>query len=300
MQKFEQKIKNIIENLYPKSAEISFALINLKSNTTEILGYNINKFIYPASVYKVFVGAEMLRQIHEKKYSIDQIIEIKGMDDFDKNYNLFPKFTTLDNRPPLMSGDKITIDYLLDLMFSRSDNVASNILTNLITKESLNNFIISNNWEGSKIPEKFLMQKKENEKYRHSDITVTCAKHLVELFYKIEKNQLVNEWVSIKLKDYMRKWNRDGSGGLNLPEFKDYYRKGGQLEINHYKINFLGAIRNIFQKGYAIKRWSNDVGVVDTDDCHYVIAILTSIKTLWPWAKFPMKRFSREVLGLIK
>jgi hypothetical protein len=161
------------------------------------------------------------------------------------------------------------------------------------------NIIFPNNWQGSEITKKFLGRVKEDEKYRHLDITVTCARHLVELSYKIETNQLVNEWVSLKLKDYMHRWDRGGKGGLNLPEFKDYYRKGGWLEVNHYKINFLRAIKHVWQKGHAINRWSNDVGVVTTDNCHYVIAILTLTKTKWPWVNFPLKKFSKDIFDLM-
>ncbi|MEI6552984.1 MAG: serine hydrolase [bacterium] len=297
---FNQKIKLIIENLHPAPDEISFAIINLKTATPEISGFNMDKFMYPASIYKVFIGAEVLRQIYEKKHSLDEIIEIKSPNDVDKNYRLFPKLTSKDDRPLLVEGDKVTIDYLLDLVFSRSDNTASNVLIDLVTRESMNdNIIFPNNWQGSEITRKFLGRVKEDEKYRHLDITVTCARHLVELFYKIETNQLVNEWVSMKLKDYMHRWDRGGKGGLNLPEFKDYYRKGGWLEVNHYKINFIRAIKNVWQKGHAINRWSNDVGVVTTENYHYVIAVLTLTKTKWPWVNFPLKKFSREIFEVM-
>ena len=295
-----QKIKHIIENLHPAPDEISFAIINLKSETPKIAGYNLDKFMYPASIYKVFIGAEVLRQIYEKKHSLDEIIEIKSPNDVDKNYRLFPKATRKDTRPLLVGGDKVTIDYLLDLMFSRSDNAASNTLIDLVTRESMNdNIIFPNNWQGSEITRKFLGRVEEDEKYRHSDITVTCARHLVELFYKIETNSLVNEWVSGKLKDYMHRWLRGSKGGLNLPEFRDYYRKGGWLEVNYYKINFLKAIKHALQKGHAINRWSNDVGVATTENCHYVIAVLTLTKTRWPWVNFPLKKFSREIFEVM-
>jgi hypothetical protein len=90
------------------------------------------------------------------------------------------------------------------------------------------------------------------------DFLATWAAHGKPLSssFKIEKNQLINEWISMKLKDYMHKWNRDGRGGLNLPEFKDYYRKGGQLEINHYKINLFLIFLIIFFCSFYILRFS--------------------------------------------
>ena len=58
-----QKIKEIVESLSLHPQEISVAVINLKSPDPEIAGFNLDHFIYPASIYKVFVAAEILRQI---------------------------------------------------------------------------------------------------------------------------------------------------------------------------------------------------------------------------------------------
>jgi beta-lactamase class A len=310
-----EKIKKIIEEIRPKSAEISFAVINLKTPEPEIAGYTMDAFIYPASVYKVFIGAEVLRQIFEKIYSLDDLIEIKAPNDVDKNYKLFPNGKRGDHRPLLKAGEKVTIDYLLDLVFTRSDNTAANTLLDIVDRENINEHIIlPNGWKGSGVIRKFLDRAKEDEKYRYSDTTVSCARHLVELFYKIETGQLVNEWVSNKLKEYMQRWNRSGKTGLYISEFeswyrksgtayntlemsdlRNYYRKGGWLEVNGYKVDFWKAVKNAWKKGHAINRWSNDVGVVTGEHSHYAVALLTLTKSKWPWTKFPMKKFSRKI-----
>ncbi len=138
-------------------------------------------------------------------------------------------------------------------------------------------------------------RRKEDEKYRISDVTVSNARHLAEFLYKIETNQLVNEWVSTMLKDYMHRWNRGGRTGLYIPEFTDYYRKGGWLEVNGYKFNFFRGLKSAWQKGHAINRWSADAGVVTGVHSHYTVALLSLTKSKWPWVKFPMKDFSRKI-----
>ena len=59
-------------------------------------------------------------------------------------------------------------------------------------------------------------------------------------------------------------------------------------------------IKNILRKGYAINRWVGDAGVVKGKKSHYVIAILTLTKSVWPWVKFPMKEFSQQIHELME
>ena len=297
-----QKIKEIVENFHPEPNEISLAVIDLKNPEVQIAGYNMNHFIYPASIYKVFVGAEILRQINSGQRKLEDIVEITSVNEVDKdNPKFFPKSTHRDHRPLLKTGDKVTLDYLLDLMLTRSDNTASNVLIDIAERENINNnIILPNSWNGSDVTRKFLDRLKEEEEHRVSKITVSNAKHLSEFFYKIETNQLVNPWVSEKLKSYLLKWNRDRRGGLNLKDFNSYYRKGGWLVINGYKWNVYRGIKTAFNKGYAVIKYSGDAGVVEGKNSHYAIAVLTITKTKWPWQEFPLKELSRKIYDLME
>ncbi len=296
-----QKIKKIIETLRPRPTQVSFAVINLKTPEPEISGFNMDEFIYPASVYKIFIGAEILRKVYQKELNLTDIIEIKSPNDVDKDIRLFPKDTKKDHRPLLKAGDRVTLDYLLELVFSRSDNTASNQLVDIAGRENVNkNIILPNGWNGSEVTRKFLDRLKEDKEYRVSKITVSNTRHLAEFFYKVEKGELVNKWVSDKLKSYMHGWNRGGRAGLDLPEFVNFYRKGGWLEINGYKINFFGAIKNLIKKGYAVNRWSNDAGVVTGKKSHYSVALLSLTQSPLPWANFPLKSFSKKIHELME
>lgn len=297
-----KKLENIIESLTPQSAEISLAVIDLKSSEPQVAGYNVDYFIYPASIYKVFIAAEILRQIDVGGRKLEDLVEIREVNEVDKdNPRFFPQSTHRDHRPLLRTGDKVTINYLLDLMLTRSDNTAANVLVDVAERENINNnIILPNGWNGSEVTRKFLDRLKEEEEYRVSKITVSNARHLAEFFYKVETNQLVSPWVSGKLKEYMLRWSRDGRKGLSIPEFKNYYRKGGWLEINGYKWNVWRGIRSAYQKGVAIIRYSSDAGVVVGENSHYAIAVLTLTKTKWPWAKFPMGRLSRKICRLME
>lgn len=295
-----KKLKEIVENGHPQPAEISLAVIDLK--TSEIAGVNMDHFIYPASIYKIFIAAEILRQVDSGQRKLEDLFEIRDVNEVDKdNPRFFPKSTHRDHRPLLKTGEKVSLDYLLDLMLTRSDNTASNVLMDVADRENINNHVIlPNGWNGSEVTRKFLDRLKEEKEYRVSKITVSNARHLAEFFHKVETDQLVNPWVSQKLKEYMLRWRRDGRKGLNLPEFKSYYRKGGWLEINGYKWNIWRGIKSAYQKGVAIVRYNGDAGIVLGENSHYAIAVLTITKTKWPWAKFPMRKLSQEVYKLME
>lgn len=294
-----QKIKEIINEIRPKPAEISFAVINLKTKEPEISGHNMDHFIYPASIYKIFIAAEILRKIEQKILNLTDIIEIKDPNEVDKDIKLFPKRNPY--RPLLHAGDKVTIDYLLDLMLTRSDNTAANELMDIADREDINqNIILPNGWSGSDITRKFLNRLLEQKKYQKSKVTITTSRHIAEFFYKVETETLISPWVSNMLKSYMIRWDKVGKTGLLIAEFKSYYTKGGWLRINGYRYNFIKALINIWRKGYCVNTWNNDAGVVTGKNSHYAIALLTLTKSPFTWTKFPMTKFSKAIYDLME
>lgn len=290
--KQNEKIKKILTDKGFLKDEIGVAIIDLKELYPKIFGYNMDHFIYPASVYKVFIGAEVLRRIEIGDFSLDQIIEIKSPNDVDKDPNIFPG----DTRKLLYAGEKVSIDYLLDLMLTRSDNTASNTLIDLVERESITeNIIHKNNWQGSEITRKFLDRSQEDKQYQFSKSTMSCARHVAEFFYLIENQKLVSPFVSQKLKEYMLRWSRGGRSGLNIPEYISYYRKGGWLETDLWKSNILSACKAIIKKRWAVIRWSHDVGVVIGKKSHYVISVFSVKKSLSPKKYFKMKELAKAM-----
>ena len=276
------EISKIIEKLYPKPAEISFAVIDLNSKTPEIAGLNLDQFIYSASLYKVFIAAEILRKVDLGLLKLSDIFEVKYPNVVNKDINELPKSTIKDEGPLLKVGDKVTIDRLLELMFTRSEDNAANVLIDIADRDDINKYIIADNgWQGSDVTRKYLIVPREVEKYQTLPQTVSNARHMAEVFYKIENDKLINKWVSEKLKIYMHEWNRAGRIGLYIPEFVDYYRKAGWLEES---------------SGY----WSHDVGVVIGQHSHYVVALLSLTYSAKPVVRFPLETLSREIYKLME
>ena len=93
----------------------------------------MDNFIYPASVYKMYVAMEMLNQIEQGAHSLSESYIVKSPNDVD-----VVKEISWDPRPFLRDGDTVTINYLLDLMITRSDNSAANCLIDIAGRKNIN------------------------------------------------------------------------------------------------------------------------------------------------------------------
>ena len=126
--------KNSSLAVFLNDNKISIAVIDLSGKKPIIGGYNMDDFIYPASLYKIFIVAEVLRQSQNKKFSLDKKIFISAINAVDKR-----KQIPYDKRKLLKAGERVSAKYLLELMFSRSDNTAANCLIDLVDRENITN-----------------------------------------------------------------------------------------------------------------------------------------------------------------
>jgi hypothetical protein len=288
-----RETQQIIKGLVPQPTEISFALIDLSQDMPQIAGFNLDTFLYPASVWKVFIAAEILRKADAGILDLVAEVDIASQDKDGKDIQFFPSGSKTDHRPVLQIGDKLTIGYLVDLMLTRSDNVASNALMSIAGREDINDrIILANGWNGSEVPNEHVACLKAQPTYQFSKVTVSTARHFAELFYKIETGELVNGAVSKNLKRYMQNSNHGSRADLYIPEFESYYRKGGWLEIDERQ--------NGDTTENAVIRWVNDAGVVRGQNSHYVISMLTRTNSKEPTIKFPVEDFSRKVYQLME
>lgn len=290
---------------------IGLAVIDLQNPEGILFGVNIDRFMYPASVYKVFIGAEILRQIENNTLSLEQQIIIMAPNIVATDTVLYPD---MRHRTPLRTGDGITIDTLLYRMLAHSDNTASNTLIDLVGRDNITNNIIHRyHWEGSEITRKFLPREKEDPGYMYASTTKLSARHAAEFFYLVETKQLLSDFVSTKLKQYLLAWKETQVGSMQLPYYSSFYRKGGHYEHNfylskatsHYRKTGFGLefaqskiwrlLKTITIKGYAFVRFVNDVGVIHGPHSHYVLAVFSETRQLIPRKQFPLKKLARVI-----
>lgn len=249
---------------------ISFAVIDLSGKRPVIGGVEMDNFIYPASVYKIYIALEVLKQISNGQYSLFDPYVVKSPNDVDKSSEI-----AWDPRPLLRAGDTVTINYLLDLMITRSDNSASNCLIDIANRKNINKTMHEYGWQGSEVTRKFLSRKFEDPGYDTIAGTMTNALHTADFMYKVETNQLVNPWVSQQLKVLLGRQLDTTKLATGLPRDAMFYHKSGWWSY-----------------------FTNDVGIVDDGEVKYIIALFTPITEMDVRPR--MKEVSARVYELMK
>ena len=250
--------------------KISFAVIDLNSRKPILGGVNLQNFIYPASLYKMYVAMEVLKQVSEGKYSLFRSYVVKSPNDVDQTREI-----AWDPRPLLHDGDTVTVDYLLDLMITRSDNSAANCLIDIAGRKNINETMHENGWYGSEVTRKYLSRKFEDPGYDTIRGTETCALHAADFMYKIYTNKLINPWVSQQMKVLLGRQLDTTKLSTGLPENVMFYHKSGWWNY-----------------------FTCDAGIVDDGTIKYVIALLTPITEEDVRPK--MKELSARVYELMK
>lgn len=250
--------------------QISLAVIDLNGEQPKLGGVHYDNFIYPASVYKIYVAAEILHQVAIDSLELDDIFVIQSPNDVDKTKEL-----ANDPRALLKDADSLTVNYLLDLMITRSDNSASNMMIDIARRPNINQLIAEYNWQGSEVTRKFLSRKFEDPDYVDAKGTMTCALHAADFMYRVETNQLVNPWVSMQLKALLGRQLDQGKLATGLPKNVMFYNKTGWWSY-----------------------WTNDVGIVDDGKTKYIIASFLPLKEELALPK--LKLLSERVYKLMK
>ncbi|HEX9253431.1 MAG TPA: serine hydrolase [Ignavibacteriaceae bacterium] len=250
--------------------QISLAVIDLTGNQPKLGGVNYDNFIYPASVYKMYVASEILNQVSQGKYSLYETYVAKEPNVVDRS-----KQIDNDPRPLLRDNDTVNVNYLLDLMITRSDNSAANCLIDIAQRKNIDSLLHSYGWYGSEVTRKYLKRKYEDPGYENIRGTETCALHAADFMYKIYSNTLVNEWVSLQMKTLLGRQLDVSKLSKGLPQSAMFYHKTGWFSY-----------------------WTNDVGIVDDGEVKYIIACFIPLEEELALPKF--KALSEKVYDLIK
>ena len=249
---------------------ISLAVIDLTGKEPVMGGVYPYNFIYPASVYKMYVAAEALEQVSQGKYSLYSDFIVKAPNAVDNT-----KEIKTDPRPLLKENDTVTVNYLLDLMITRSDNSAANCLIDLTRRENVNNLLHQYGWFGSEVTRKFLSRKYEDPGYDKVRGTVTCAQHAAEFMLRVQTNTLVNPWVSLQMKALLARQLDKSKLAAGLPANVMYSHKTGWFSY-----------------------WTNDVGIVEDGKICYIVSCFVPVPEEQAIPK--MKELSGKIYNYIK
>lgn len=228
---------------------VGLAVIDLAGPALRLGAVEADAFLYPASVYKMYVAAEVLRQVREGRYDLDTPVVVAPHNAVDTAREVLS-----DPRPLLQGGDTATVGYLLDLMITRSDNSAANVLIDRATRPSIDSLLRRYGWVGSEVTRKFLPRAVEDEGYADVPSTSTSARHAAEFLALAATDRLVDPWVSRRLLVLL----------------------GGQLDGSKLAAGLPRGAFFAHKTGWW-STWTHDVGVVLDGDAHYVVALLTPL-----------------------
>ena len=213
---------------------------------------------------------EILKQVSGGEYSLYKSYIVKSPNDVDRSREI-----DYDPRPLLKNNDTVTINYLLDLMITRSDNSAANCLIDVATRPRINQTMHQFNWYGSEVTRKFLKRAVEDPGYDTIRSTETCALHAADFMYKIYSGQLINSWVSMQMKLLLGRQLDTTKLSTGLPSSAMFYHKTGWWNI-----------------------YTNDVGIVEDGRIKYIISVFTPMRE--ELVKPKLKQMSARIYSLIK
>jgi beta-lactamase class A len=277
--KFNDQLKAIVHEVGLDSTfdagdggkeQISFCVIDLTGKQPVIGGVNPGNFIYPASVYKMYVAMEVLKQVNNGEYSLYKSYVVQSPNDVDRS-----KEIDYDPRPLLKNNDTVTVNYLLDLMITRSDNSAANCLIDIASRPRINQTMHQYNWHGSEVTRKFLRRTFEDPSYDTIRGTQTSALHAADFMYRIYSDQLVNPWVSRQLKVFLGRQLDTTKLATGLPPSAVFYHKTGWWDV-----------------------YTNDVGIVEDGNIKYIISVFTPVRE--EFVRPRLKELAQKVHELIK
>lgn len=229
--------------------QVSIAVIDFTRQPV-LAGVNMDNFIYPASVYKMYVAMEILKQVSEGKYELSRPYIVRSPNDVDRSREI-----STDPRPLLRNNDTVTVNYLLDLMITRSDNSAANCLIDIAGRKNINATMLAYGWKGSEVTRKFLPRKFEDPGYDTIRGTETNARHAAEFMYRVATNQLINSWVSMQMKVLLGRQLDKSKLAPGLPVNTMFSHKTGWWSF-----------------------YTHDVGIAEDGKIKYVLAVFTPVK----------------------
>jgi beta-lactamase class A len=249
---------------------ISLAVIDLAGKTPLFGGVHHDNFIYSASVYKMYVAMEILKQASEGKFSLLGSYVVRSPNDVDRS-----KEISFDPRPLLRDGDTVSIHYLVDLMITRSDNSAANCLIDIAGRPNINRTIAQNNWSGSEVTRKFLRRSLEDPGYDTIRSTATCALHAADFMYKVYSRKLINAQVSLQMQSFLALQLDTTKLTPGLPDGALFFHKTGWWSY-----------------------YTHDTGIVDDGNVKYIISLFTPVRE--EQVRPRMKQLSEMVYELMK
>ena len=179
----------------------------------------IEPFIYhsqqmaPASMIKLFVMAKTMQDVHDGKLSLDEKITIKKNDAVGG-----AGVTTWYN-----AGEQRTIEQLMTVMITDSDNTATNILIDRLGKQNINQYLQQQGFRDTVLVYKMMMGRKGKKK------NLSSVRDIGRLLSRLYYHQLVGEQEDKLMLDILRQQHDKECFPAALPDYEIAHKTG---EVN--------------------------------------------------------------------
>jgi len=245
----ENRIKEFINT---QKGNVAVVVKNLKSKEE----FKINEnFVFPsASTIKLSIMSELLNKINEGTLKLNDTVELSkdmktGGDGILKELNC---------------GHKFTLEEIMTLMIIVSDNMATNILIDLLGIDNINTTIKNLGLKNTKLQRK-MMDSQAAREGKENLITANDLANILELIYK-GKN--INSKYSDLMLNILKRQQVRGRLDLYLPEEVVIAHKTGDLD-----------------------NLEHDAGIVYLPETEYIICVLTN--------QTDSNKDGREIIGKI-
>jgi beta-lactamase class A len=227
--------EKILDSINLDAAACSFYIKNLK--TGELCTYNEKQVVSSASLIKVPIMAEVIRQVRNGSLLLEQRIVVEEKD------KVSGSILSL-----LETGNSYTLKDLITLMIIQSDNTATNILIDIAGMENVNKLLKDIRLENTLLQRKMM----DFNARKEGKDNLTSAADMGRMFELIYNGLFVDETYSTLMKDILKEQLYNEMIKLYIPDYVKVAHKTGELDgINH------------------------DCGIMYLSNCNYVFSILT-------------------------
>lgn len=245
----EHKIKEFIRT---QKGNVAVAVKNLR--TKEEIKINGDMIFPSASTIKLAIMSELLNRANEGAVKLEDTVLLTeamktGGDGIFKELNC---------------GHRFTLEEIMTMMIIVSDNMATNILIDLLGMDNINGMIERLGLKNTRLQRK-MMDSQAAREGRENLITANDLAYLLELIY-LGKN--INKKYSDMMLNILKRQQVRGRLDLYLPEEVVIAHKTGDLD-----------------------RLEHDAGIVYLDSCDYIICVLTN--------ETETNKDGREIIGKI-
>ncbi|NMA16349.1 MAG: serine hydrolase [Erysipelotrichia bacterium] len=227
----EKLINHLKRKIEHKEANIS--VLFSAFNYEPIISYEIDQVFSSASIIKVPIMLAVLEEVNSNKLSLNDYIYVKKED-------------ILEDTECFKEAKKYCLYDLVEKMITKSDNTATNILIDLLTKERINEYIkVELKLKKTVLNRKML----DFDSLKKGIDNLTTQKDMYEIFRKIFSNEILNDKLIELAKEILLKQESKDQLNKHFNKKARFYHKTGELDYLNHDVGVLEIAENFYYLG---------------------------------------------------